>query len=452
MAPEGIETSDGRMFLPNSLFTRQPPIPIMFNDRNSGHENAELVGNVIRVERDGAWVIGYGVLFSEAERATKLVTNGELNRVSVDTIVLPEHMQVIESDNGAVRLHFSRAEIAGVTIVPISAFADARIEIIDELEEEKREYAMLTASLAFDVEPTVFTKPEPKFPTPFTVTDDGRVYGHLAVWDTCHIGVQDKCVVPPRSQTGNAHFQFSRIGNVRVGRIVMDMEHIGGGYSIKNASRAYSDTGTIVAYVHIEDGKIGPWMSGVLEPGLSDSQKRRLSASGVSGDWRKDPITGNLELVAILAVPTPGFTVPLREEDLLVASALPTMFTTTLESVEVGEVVEHQEQNMSDGDCIGCEESEKARAEMDELLEATAEDTETTDKLEVPTDEEPETQDAVEDDPEPEPEVEEPIELAEPEELDELETDEDDDLDQLIEELAEDLTNRLLDRLLETQS
>jgi hypothetical protein len=44
-----------------------------------------------------------------------------------------------------------------------------------------------------------FRNPHLDGPTPLTVTDDGRVYGHLALWGTCHTGFDGVCIEPPHS-------------------------------------------------------------------------------------------------------------------------------------------------------------------------------------------------------------------------------------------------------------
>ena len=49
------------------------------------------------------------------------------------------------------------------------------------------------------------------------------------------------------------------------------------------------------------------WVSGVAAPGVDDDTLAAGLAAPLSGDWRR--IGGNLELVAALAVNTPGFPV-----------------------------------------------------------------------------------------------------------------------------------------------
>src|SRR5699024_2185135 len=77
------------------------------------------------------------------------------------------------------------ARIRAATLVSIPAFAGAKIH---PYEQAIVEADGLVASAA-PIEPPQewFYKPEADGPTALTITDDGRVYGHLATWDTCHV-------------------------------------------------------------------------------------------------------------------------------------------------------------------------------------------------------------------------------------------------------------------------
>lgn len=151
-------------------------------------------------------------------------------------------------------------------------------------------------------------------PTPLTITADGRVLGHLASWDTCHVGITGECVTPPRSQTNYAHFRTGEVETaegqlVAVGAITMDTGHASPSDGPQVAASHYDDTGTGVADVSAGEDDHGIWVAGAMRPGVSDQQLYVLKATGaLSGDWRR--IGGNLELVAALAVNVPGFPVP----------------------------------------------------------------------------------------------------------------------------------------------
>jgi len=173
--------------------------------------------------------------------------------------------------------------------------------------------AMTASSIPSRPPATWFRDPSLAAPTPLTVTDDGRVYGHLATWGTCHTGFVGDCVQPPSSATGYAYF---RTGSVRTvdgqevptGRITLDTTHAGRRLGASDTASHYEHTGVAVADVAAGEDAYGIWVAGSLRPGVTDEQVRVLQASPLSGDWRR--IGGNLELVAALAVNSPGFPIP----------------------------------------------------------------------------------------------------------------------------------------------
>lgn len=159
-----------------------------------------------------------------------------------------------------------------------------------------------------------FADPGFDAPTPLTITSDGRVLGHLAAWETCHVGFEGQCITPPRSKTGYAHFTTGEVETadgtlVAVGQITMDTGHAGKDDAPGPAVSHYDNTGTGVADVAAGEDEFGIWVAGAMRPGVSDNQLYALKATGaLSGDWRR--IGGNLELVAALAVNVPGFPIP----------------------------------------------------------------------------------------------------------------------------------------------
>ena len=148
-------------------------------------------------------------------------------------------------------------------------------------------------------------------PTPLTITSDGRVLGHLAAWETCHVGISGDCVTPPKSNTNYAHFRTGEVvtadgSTVPVGQITMDTGHAGPNAGPADTVAHYDNTGTGVADVAVGEDDHGIWVAGAMRPGVSEQQTYALKATGaLSGDWRR--IGGNLELVAALAVNVPGF-------------------------------------------------------------------------------------------------------------------------------------------------
>jgi hypothetical protein len=163
-----------------------------------------------------------------------------------------------------------------------------------------------------------FADPELTAPTPVTVTEEGRVFGHIAQWGTCHTGLGlsinrgDECTAAPPSATNYAYFRTGVIdtdqGEIPVGNLTMGIGHANDKASAMGAIAHYDNTDAVVADVVTGEDEFGIWFSGAMRPNLTPEQIRSFKASNLSGDWRR--IGGDLELVAALAVNVPGFPVP----------------------------------------------------------------------------------------------------------------------------------------------
>ena len=176
----------------------------------------------------------------------------------------------------------------------------------------------LTAAAPIAPPAAHFSIPESLHPTPMTYDEEsGQVFGHLALWNSCHRGFMNgasgECVGPPRTKTDYGQFHLGRIKTaegdlISVGKITFDAPHAPLTADVQAASRHYDDTGTVGAYVRASDGRLGIWLSGTLRPDLPPEGLVALRANPLSGDWRA--VNRNLELVAALAVPVPGFVIP----------------------------------------------------------------------------------------------------------------------------------------------
>lgn len=158
-----------------------------------------------------------------------------------------------------------------------------------------------------------FADPELAEPTPITITDEGRVYGHAALWGTCHVGIPGSCVSPPRSQCGYGAYHLggrrtSDGQEVAVGTITLGTTHAGMTLGASATKRHYEDTGYGVADVRVGEDRWGPWFAGAVRRGVTEPQVEELRAAKISGDWRER--NGSLELVGLLAVNVPGYPVP----------------------------------------------------------------------------------------------------------------------------------------------
>jgi hypothetical protein len=178
-----------------------------------------------------------------------------------------------------------------------------------------------------------FANPNLTGPTPLTFTDVAdtdrptngpvlrRVFGHIATWGTCHIGFGGQCVTAPRSASAYAYFHTGQVltdaGPISTGHITFGTGHASDRLAARPAVAHYDHTGTVGADVVCGEDAFGIWVSGVVRDHLTPTQLREFVAAPPSGDWRN--IGGNLELVAVLSVNTPGFPVPRAR----VASGMP---------------------------------------------------------------------------------------------------------------------------------
>ena len=159
-----------------------------------------------------------------------------------------------------------------------------------------------------------FSDPALDGPTGITVTEEGRIYGHLALWDTCHIASgPGQCTTAPHSQTDYAYFHTGAIltddnQELAVGHLTLGTGHAAPDKTVRGTMAHYDNTGLAVADVRAGEDAYGIWVAGAVRPHVSPEDIRTLRSSPLSGDWRR--VQGNLELVAALAVNVPGFPVP----------------------------------------------------------------------------------------------------------------------------------------------
>jgi hypothetical protein len=157
-----------------------------------------------------------------------------------------------------------------------------------------------------------FQRPDVDRLTPLTVTDTGRVFGHIAGWDTCHVGLPG-CVTPPSSPTGYTYFHVAEQrtqdgATLPVGTLVAGPRHADAQLAFRAAQEHYDDPSAAVARVVAGEDEFGIWVAGWLLPGATAEALDVFRSSPVSGDWRR--VGGALELIGVCSVNTPGFPVP----------------------------------------------------------------------------------------------------------------------------------------------
>jgi hypothetical protein len=352
-----VETSDHRIFEQFSF--RQFPMPLLAQTTTQmGHDGAYICGRVDAGSVEGDNVLMNGVFNDDDEsiEVAGLVGEQMLRTVSVDMADITMETKVLETDDEGWPTEwqyvYHEATIAALTLTPVSAFADARIKIADGVDVEAIDQEVdvepAAAAAAAVVEPPAaaaaavatsadddkkfsprvfiinasgadipvdpplewFDQPNFQNLTRWTVDDSGRVFGHLAPWGQCHIGVQDRCVIAPKSLTAYGFYKLGRIQceegcQIDIGTITMGTGHANKRATARAAAEHYDNTGTGIADVTVGEDQFGIWVAGALRPELSRAQIREARAAKLSGDWRG--LNGNLELVATLAVNVPGF-------------------------------------------------------------------------------------------------------------------------------------------------
>jgi DNA-binding ferritin-like protein len=337
--PEGAESGDGRSFSIGAVTMRQLPLPLMWQIKTAqGHDGSVVVGRIDKMERTADGVgNAYGVFDSGeyGREAERLVRGGFIRGISadLDRFEADAEEETSSEENkkmGTGKIKITKGRIMGVTLVPKPAFQECRILLTDEIVDVQEEpvssigmqvkkpvssesalvaCAAVVASIPMTPPKSWFENPKLTGPTPLTVTDDGRVFGHIAAWHVDHIGLSFG-TKPPRSKSGYSYFhtgvcRTEEGADVPVGQLTLAGGHAPLEASAKSAAKHYDDTASAFADVHAGEDSFGIWVSGSLRPEVTPHQVRAIRASAPSGDWR--PIQGALELVAVCQVNVPGF-------------------------------------------------------------------------------------------------------------------------------------------------
>jgi hypothetical protein len=163
-----------------------------------------------------------------------------------------------------------------------------------------------------------FEDPQFSEVTPLTMTEEDGMWhisGHLADWTTCHMNYSQpgQCFTPPRSSCNYARFRAGEVltddGPVATGPITISTGHAATSLRMRPALAHYDNTGFAAADVACGDDDYGIWVNGWVRPWISEEKRYELRAAPLSGDWRRDPNTGALEMIAALGVNSAGYPV-----------------------------------------------------------------------------------------------------------------------------------------------
>jgi hypothetical protein len=298
--------------------------------------NEKLIEGPLTVDKARAayaWYDGGAVEDGEMPKSAAKFLHHEIN---ADGTAGPANLAACSASIGA--LHGAR----GGTSIPEADRRGVYDHVAAHLRDAGREpepfralHAVTAGADAWRPPAAWFSDPGLSLPTPITVTDDGRIYGHAAQWGSCHIGQEGVCVQPPH-EDAHPYYRTGEVAcadgsRVAVGQITVGTGHAPLSYGASPAAEHYDNTGAAVADVAVGNDAHGIWVAGTVRPGADPLRVYELQAAGqVSGDWRR--IGGQLRLVGLLAVNVPGFPVPKMrarvasgEPQALVAAGRPTV-------------------------------------------------------------------------------------------------------------------------------
>lgn len=370
---EGVYTGDGRLFRANSVTWRNDLLPFPFDWQrlsSDGHDSSVTIGRVDEITRgEDGQIFGRGVILRgenappEAAQYIALLEEGAAGWVSIDGDDAKFDILEDEENPFGMKMEFDSINIRGLTAVNIAAFAEAKIALVDEsvvvadgregvvVSDGEVEYARtfvprewivddeaLIASIP--INPPIEWFDDPKFDslTPITITDDGRVFGHLCGKETCHIGM-GSCRTSPRNCDYDNYFHLGCIKTEEGNEVFVGHMTFGGGHApldkaAQSAAAYYDSTSRVSADIRCGEDEFGTWVVGALRPTLSQEDIREIRSAPLSGDWR--PIGGKLQLIAAHAVNVPGFPVP-RAKVMVASGVTETLILTDECNCDVAE-------------------------------------------------------------------------------------------------------------------
>lgn len=338
---EGVETGDGRLFSEGAVTWKDELLPIPFTWQRSsqpGHDGNVTIGRVDSIFRtENGEIQGRGVILSgpdappEAIEYLNLLKAGAAGWVSIDGD--SAEFDIIDSPDGdpfKIKQVFSSLNIRSLCAVSISAFETAKIQLADDVAVEfsrlmrdlREDEPIIAAGIPVNPPAEWLETPKLTELTPLTITDDGRVFGHLAGKETCHIGM-GTCKTSPRNCNYDEYFHLGALKTaegdiVNVGHMTFGGSHAPLDHKAQAAAAYYDSTSRVSADIRCGEDEFGTWVAGALRPGLSEEDLREIRSAPLSGDWR--PIKGKLQLIAAHAVNVPGF--PISRAKVLVASGI----------------------------------------------------------------------------------------------------------------------------------
>lgn len=349
LARMGTPTGDGRILDPAGAASRDLPLPLSWQQMSGdGHGGSQIVARIESLSFDNGMVTAAGTMLDSAPYEVYEQIEAGVIGPSVD---LDDLEYVMDESNDLLVL--TKWRVAGATLVSIPAFAEVSItldpEPVQPLDTDAgiaerdaaagrlprpmtpeegamigesffngQSLAAFAASAEVQERPTSlppldwFMKPDLERLTPLTVSDTGRVFGHIAGWGSCHVGLPG-CVTPPPSYSNYSYFLQSSQPladgtEIPVGTLVAGPRHADAQLAFHAATQHYDDPSAAVARVTAGEDEFGIWVAGWVLPTATEQARATFLSSPVSGDWRR--VGGNLELIAVCSVNSAGFPIP----------------------------------------------------------------------------------------------------------------------------------------------
>jgi hypothetical protein len=335
-------TGDGRLLKSSGAGVRSLPRTVFGGfAEGDGHGDNVVIGRLDAVEFDpeSNTATGYGWLLDDdnGRQAARYIGTGAMTGNSIHMAEVEVSVDIEETDDfmWELKVTFEKWSVASTTMLGIPAFKDSQFSLEPELvasfyESDEPLVVEGGFTITFDAklpvmeEITASAEPRPPWeyfhraedavPTPITVGEmDGDgwipVFGNLARWNVCHDGIDARCVIAPYDPTEYAGFNCSSVLSNR-GRVPTGPIFFKGGHPDKplgdgDVAKAYGGIENAWADVRVTHGVHGPWISGVVRPGMTSESIYAARASRISGHWM-----GDGRLKAIVSCNSEGYNVP----------------------------------------------------------------------------------------------------------------------------------------------
>jgi hypothetical protein len=303
---EDEDTTDGRFIEAGALSWRELPLPLLMPNDNGGHGTDRIAGKIETLERVGNDLRMNGAFDlsgEEGKEAARLVRDSLLRWVSADVEIIDADM--VETDDCEEidgekfcqwKFILKEGRVMGGTLVPFPAFPGAVVVPEGQKIPADTGDGRPVVMAAVSVKASDFADPEFKAIQNWTsITNEGRVMGHLFEDGECHAGYLGTCLTPEALMEATNLDRSNNIGHVqladgtKIGTSPLCLKgHSSDGMDLQRASEWMNDPRNAIADVVYGKDAFGVWFSGVLRPTATEDQIYVLRASGVSGEWHWD--------------------------------------------------------------------------------------------------------------------------------------------------------------------